>query len=137
MFANALVDLGEIVRTMDPRLDPDRYVFTTVRHNAPVPLTATCMMREPEGISLVMHERDASALGLVAAFPCRLITLNVNSSLYAVGFLAAITRELASAGISVSPVSAFHHDHLFVPLDRAEEALAILETLSKRAATAR
>ena len=37
-----------------------------------------------------------------------------------------ITR-LAAAGISVNAVSAFHHDHLFVPEDRAEEALRLLQ----------
>jgi hypothetical protein len=55
-----------------------------------------------------------------------MITLEVNSSLEAVGFLAAITGRLAEAGIPVNPVSGFHHDHLFMPEGRAEEAMAIL-----------
>jgi hypothetical protein len=50
--------------------------------------------------------------------------LTVHSSLEAVGFLAAITARLAETGISVNVVSAFYHDHLFVPHDRADEALA-------------
>jgi uncharacterized protein len=40
-------------------------------------------------------------------FACRMITLNVHSSLEAVGFLAAITRQLAQAGMGVNPASAF------------------------------
>ncbi|RVD48425.1 ACT domain-containing protein, partial [Mesorhizobium sp. M2D.F.Ca.ET.140.01.1.1] len=59
----------------------------------------------------------------------RMITLNIHSSLEAVGFLAAITTRLAAAGMSVNPVSAFYHDHLFVPAERAEEAMAILAKL--------
>ena len=55
--------------------------------------------------------------------------LEIHSSLEAVGFLAAILPPLAAAGIGVNPVSAFHHDHLFVPEQRAAEALAILEAL--------
>jgi hypothetical protein len=55
-----------------------------------------------------------------------MITLNVFSALDAVGFLAAVTARLANAGISVNPVSGFHHDHLFVPADRAEEAMRLL-----------
>ena len=59
-----------------------------------------------------------------------MITLNVHSSLEAVGFLAAITARLAAAGMGVNPVSAYFHDHLFVPADRVDEAMAILEGLA-------
>ena len=55
-----------------------------------------------------------------------MVTLTVHSALDAVGFLAAITTRLAAAGISVNAVSAFFHDHLFVPAERAEEAVEIL-----------
>ena len=60
-----------------------------------------------------------------------MITLTVHSALDAVGFLAAITARLAEAGISVNAVSAFHHDHLFVPVDRADEAMALLQNMSE------
>ncbi len=68
--------------------------------------------------------------GLAASFRCRMITLTVHSSLEAVGFLAAVTARLARAGMGVNPVSAFHHDHLFVPADRADEAMEILRQLA-------
>jgi uncharacterized protein len=64
-------------------------------------------------------------------FASRLITLTVHSSLDAVGFLAAITVRLAEAGISVNAVSAFYHDHLFVPDHRADQALSILRDMSR------
>jgi hypothetical protein len=60
-----------------------------------------------------------------------MVTLNIHSSLEAVGFLAAITTRLATAGMGVNPVSAFYHDHLFVPADRAEEALELLMELAE------
>ncbi|MBD5604358.1 MAG: ACT domain-containing protein [Candidatus Eremiobacteraeota bacterium] len=128
-----MTDLDEILRGIAPKLDAGSYVFTTIDKNAPVPLTATSMMREGEGTSLVMRERDANALGLPMTFPCRLITLTVDTSLYSVGLLATIANDLADAGISLSAVSGFHHVHVFVPIDRAEEALEILERLSTRA----
>jgi hypothetical protein len=59
-----------------------------------------------------------------------MITLNIHSSLDAVGFLAAITARLASAGMGVNSVSAYFHDHLFVPAVRADEAMAILDGLA-------
>ena len=54
-----------------------------------------------------------------------MITLNIHSSLEAVGFLAAITARLAAAGMGVNPVAGYFHDHLFVPAERAEDAMAI------------
>jgi uncharacterized protein len=60
--------------------------------------------------------------------------LTVHSSLEAVGFLAAITARLAETGISVNAVSAFYHDHLFVPHDRADEALARLQEMMRKPA---
>jgi hypothetical protein len=57
-------------------------------------------------------------------------SLMVHSSLDAVGFLAAITAKLAAGGISVNPVSAFYHDHLFVPVDKAEMAMNLLSEFS-------
>ena len=70
-------------------------------------------------------------VGLDATFRCRRITLEIHSALEAVGFLAAITTRLAASGMGVNPVSAFYHDHLFVPVDRAEEAVALLEEMAR------
>ena len=59
-----------------------------------------------------------------------MITLNIHSSLEAVGFLAALLPALAAEGMGVNPVSGFFHDHLFVPADRAEDALRVLKALA-------
>lgn len=60
-----------------------------------------------------------------------MITLTVHSSLEAVGFLAVITRHLAQHSISVNAVSAYHHDHLFVPVHRADEAMRLLGDMAR------
>jgi hypothetical protein len=60
----------------------------------------------------------------------------VHSSLEAIGFLATISTALARAGIPCNAVAAFHHDHLFIPVDRADDAFALLEALSKNRAAA-
>ncbi|MEM1020616.1 MAG: ACT domain-containing protein, partial [Pseudomonadota bacterium] len=39
--------------------------------------------------------------------------------------------HLAANGISTNAVSAFYHDHLFVPESRADEAVALLEALAQ------
>jgi hypothetical protein len=100
----------------------------------PEGLDPVMVFREREGTTLIATDEAAKAAGLTASFRCRMITLNIHSSLEAVGFLAAITTRLAAAGMGVNPVSAFYHDHLFVPADRAEEALALLRQMARDSA---
>ena len=58
----------------------------------------------------------------------RLITLNVHSSLDAVGLTAAFSAKLTEKNISANVIAAYYHDHIFVPKEKAEQALnAILE----------
>src|SRR5262249_3511301 len=92
------------------------------------------IFRESEGVTLILEEGEARKAELAGTFRSRMVTLEIHSSLDAVGFLGAITTRLAMARISVNPVSAFHHDHLFVPVHRAEEVLLILEQLASQAA---
>jgi hypothetical protein len=125
-------DLTALLKHMKPELLPGVFVFCKIEANASIPATLDPLMtfREQEGTTLVTMREDAEAAGLRYAFPSRLITLTVHSALDAVGFLAAITARLAEAGISVNAVSAFHHDHLFVPVDRADDAMAVLREMS-------
>ena len=73
---------------------------------------------------------------MTCAFKCRMITLKVHSALEAIRFMAAVATRLAAAGIPANPVSGFNHDHLFVPHDRAYEALQLLVTMSPGKAAA-
>ena len=90
--------------------------------------------QEDEGMTLILNQQQAldQSLPFERLWAC--ITLTVHSALSAVGFLATITQALAEAGISVNPVSAYYHDHLFVPWERKDEVVAILEGLQKTAA---
>ena len=56
---------------------------------------------------------------------------DVHSALEAVGFIARVATALADAGMGVNPVAGFYHDHLFVPEDRAEDAMTVLEGLAR------
>lgn len=62
-----------------------------------------------------------------------MVTLNVHSSLEAVGFMAAVTRKLTERGIGCNPVSGYFHDHLFVPQGREEETLEVLSEMAAAA----
>jgi len=129
-------ELKALLAGMDPQLREGELVFCTVPRGSPrafdVEPVACC--REDEGLSLVMTREAAERAGLPCDFACRMITLRVHSSLHAVGLLAAVTRRLASAGIAVNAVSAYHHDHLFVPAEKADRALRLLRELSRESA---
>lgn len=122
------MDLQRLLASMRPALMPGTYVFATIPLGSAVPANVEPVMsfRETEGTTLILDADAAGALGLDAIFRCRMITLTVHSSLDAVGFMAAITMRLAAAGIGVNPVSAFYHDHLFVPEGKAKEAMEVL-----------
>ncbi len=124
-------DLRTLLIAMKPALDPREWVFCSVDRtfltSAHRPLF---VFQENEGTTIVIERGIAESLGLAYAFPSRRITLRVHSDLYAVGLLATVTSELAKHLISANAVSAFYHDHIFVPVDRAEEALHVLESLS-------
>lgn len=122
-------DLARLLAGMTPRLDETVHVFAILPAGRPEPDGVLMRFAEAEGTTLVLPRADAERAGLAFTFPCRRIVLEIHSSLEAVGFLAAILPPFAAAGIGVNPVSAFHHDHLFVPEQRAAEALAILEAL--------
>ena len=127
-------DLDRLIATMAARLDPETYVFATLPAEASYSSLAPRMtFAEAEGMTLILTKSEAEAQGIPFEYPCRMITLTVHSSLAAVGFLARITTALAANGISVNPVSAFHHDHLFVPEDRADEVMSLLADLSATA----
>jgi hypothetical protein len=86
--------------------------------------------QEDEGLSLILEQTAADKAGLIYESVFRGITLTVHSSLDAIGLTAAVVGELAEHGISANVVAASYHDHIFVPRDKAEQALKLLVALS-------
>ena len=134
MTPEVTASLPAMLAGLDPQLRPDRYVFATLGPGTPPPAEAVAMFEEDEGRTIVLPDEDAHRLGLEARYPCAWITLRVRSELAGVGLLARVTSALAGRGISVNPISAVHHDHLFVPYERAADAMDVLHELSSRAA---
>ena len=64
-----------------------------------------------------------------------MITLTVHSSLEAIGLLASVATSLATAGIPCNAVAAYHHDHLFVPNELADQALSVLRGIATERAS--
>ncbi len=111
-------DLGLLLASLTPILDPVEYGFVTVAEAPPLG-DAFALIREHESVTVIRPGKGWAR-----------ITLGVHSSLAAVGLTARVATALAERGISANMIAAFHHDHVFVPWDRHEEALDILRGLS-------
>lgn len=129
-------NLTLLLQSMQPILQTGEFVFCTLSTPAlkPPDLQPIGQFYEAEGLTLILDQAQADRANLPYDYVACMITLSVHSNLNAVGFLATITTELARQGISVNPVSAYYHDHLFVPVDRAQDAMNILQNLPKQAA---
>jgi hypothetical protein len=109
---------------------PGIYVYCSLPRGTDlgdVDVAATIM--EPEGISVVLREQEALARGWKVLFRAAWIQFGLVSALDAVGLTAAVSQELAAAGIGCNVVAGAYHDHVFVPAERAAEALALLTKL--------
>jgi hypothetical protein len=124
-------NLKTLLASVSPTLDDTEWVFAVVGEEDTVLLTphAIATFREAEGLTLVLPQAAADDLKNVST-PMSRITLEVHSSLEAVGLTAAIASALAEEGISANVVAAYYHDHIFVPKVSADLALAVLQGLS-------
>lgn len=137
-MAKPLNTLQELLRSLEPKLHDGVFVFTTVvapdlAATSLVSLAPIATFQEEEGLSLILSEPSAKAAGLDCSFRAAWISLTVYSDLDAVGLTAAVATALAEQGISCNMVAALHHDHLFVPQEKAQQTMQILRRLQQQA----
>jgi uncharacterized protein len=127
-----IADLTALLSSLQPELNEGTFVFATLEAGQKVePSDLVALVREPEGVSVVVEEQAAKRIGLHGVFRCAWITLTVNSDLQAVGLTAAFSAALGSAGISCNVVAGANHDHIFVPIELASEAMSVLRRLQE------
>src|SRR5271166_4825337 len=127
----------EALAAMNPVLDSEDYVFCATADFTTIVKAssdALCIFREQEGTSLILPRAAAERFGFSVSLPMRRITLMANSALDGVGFTAAVPAALAAERIPCNVVAGYRHDHLFVPKDMAERALAVLKRMQSDAA---
>ena len=61
------------------------------------------------------------------------LELSVYSDLQAVGFLARVAAALTEADVPCNAIAAYHHDHIFVPESKADDAISAIEALRSQA----
>ena len=125
-------NLDTLLKTMKPKLNMGAFVFCSVKDLALVNLKETVLFfKEEEGYTIIVKKEVADTLKLDYTFISSWITLTVHSSLEAVGLTAAFSKALADNGIGCNVVAAFYHDHIFVPIQDTDKAMAVLNNFSE------
>lgn len=96
-------------------------------------------LREVRDIAMLFQEEEGLTVIAAAADDTPAdnrwvwLELSVYSDLQAVGFLAKVAEALTEANVPCNAVAAYHHDHIFVPEERADAAIAAIEALRDQA----
>lgn len=118
-------DLQRLLAGLAPELAARPRTIRSQAADASVPAATIMLFREDEGVTTVVEVDESTDEALWAQ-----ITLRIHSSLEAVGMMAAIAAALAARDIPCNAVSAYYHDHLFVPWPRRDDAIAALQALT-------
>jgi len=134
-------DLRFLLKRMDPAVRDGEFVFVSL-DTLPSGVTGDALpsgvsidemeaiVREDEGVTLVVRRDIADAHDWPYDFVAGWITLRVHSDLAAVGLTAAFSAALAEHQISCNVIAGFWHDHLLVPVDQLDTALEALRALT-------
>ncbi len=123
--------LISLIENLSPELNSGEYVYCSVDKSYSLSsLNVICVFIEKEGKTIVLDRSAAESRNLEFNGIMSWITLNVYSSLEAVGLTAIVSEALANKGISCNMIAAFNHDHIFVSKQNAEQAMDILKNLS-------
>jgi hypothetical protein len=124
-------NLDKMIANMEPELNAGEYVFASVVSTAGFPREILiCEMKEKEGTTIVLTRKDADELGVKYDFVATWITLNIHSSLQAVGLTAAFSKALSDIGISCNVIAGYYHDHIFVDKKDSGKAINALRALA-------
>ncbi len=119
---------------MSPVLLTGEFVFLSFDHSRygdHSELEPIAAVIEDEGLTLVIPRSKADEYELKYESVFSAITLNVHSSLEAVGLTAAISNKLAEHGVSANVIAGYFHDHIFVQNTMAERAVDAINELSR------
>ena len=123
--------LDESLAVLDPQLG-GVYVFVST-DSIPPGLEPFAVVREAEGLTLIVSMDQALQYGYADQKSYRRITIGAVTALDSVGVTATLSQTIASRDIPCNVVAGYYHDHLFVPSEDAQEVMALLRQLAKQA----
>ncbi|WP_454046146.1 ACT domain-containing protein [Chryseobacterium sp. Marseille-Q8038] len=126
-------DLSVLIQNMEPVLNAGEFVFCTVETLNGIPDMEKILFffREHEAITIVLERTIADEWKMPYSYISSWITLNIHSSLEAIGLTAAFANALKKENISCNVVAAYFHDHIFIAKEDAEKAMEALIALKK------
>lgn len=124
-------NIDNLLKNMNPVLNAGDFVFCTVESINNIDLSQIIgSFKEVEGTTLILSKAYADEIALEYSSIMSWITLQVHSSLEAVGLTAAFSKLLAEYNISCNVVAGYYHDHIFVMKKDAEKAMELLSSLN-------
>jgi uncharacterized protein len=122
-------NLSILIKNMRPLLNAGAYVFCSIPNQSIDFEHILFHFKEKEGTTIVCTQEYAELKNYTFSSVFAWITLEIHSALEATGLTAAFSTALAQHQISCNVVAGFYHDHIFVPIEKATEAVKILRTL--------
>lgn len=104
-------------------------VFTYIAVEVPTPgllASAHAIVKEGPLTTIVLPVDAAERAGQLVTVRFAWLSLTVQSSLEAVGLTAAISERLSRLDIPCNILAGYHHDHVLVPVERADDAIEAL-----------
>lgn len=126
-------DLASLLHDLTPQLNEGQFVFVSIDDKQFTMLwpKAVASIREAEGTTLVLPKAVAEQHQIPYNFVASWITLTVHSTLDAVGLTAVFAQALADKNISCNVIAGYYHDHIFVAVKDAKNALRVLQDIAK------
>lgn len=126
-------NLATLLATMSPVVMDGEFVFLSfpdAAYGDHANLNPIASVAEVEGLTLVVAKILADQYDMDYQSSYKGITLEVHSSLDAVGLTAAFSDTLSEHGISANVIAGYFHDHIFVQSADVNQAMIALRQLS-------
>jgi len=129
MAAPGETDLNVMLSTLGVKRRAGVFAYIAVEVPTPGLLAAAhAVVKEGRLTTIVLPVDAAERAGQATDVQFAWLTLTVESSLDAVGLTAVVSGRLADVGVSCNVLAGYHHDHLLVPVDRVDDAIAALSS---------
>ncbi|MFT4773552.1 MAG: hypothetical protein ACI9ME_000851 [Ilumatobacter sp.] len=120
-------DLAKMLASLQVERRPGVFTYAAVAVPTSELLAAAHgMVNEAESTTLILPVEAAELAGLPVDIELAWLSLTVHSSLEAVGLTAAFAATLGAHGIPCNVLAGYHHDHILVPVDKAQRAIDAL-----------